>query len=123
MSGVGKTDIVVMWTVGPEDVAEGDRIFASHVEWMQGTPAGRGGGAAVLHDLQGTRAGEPAGPELDSDGNTIFVLTEIYASPAGVPEHWKQAVESWQDLPAFMEWSTEGKIGTLHSGTIVQALW
>ena len=29
MSDVGKTNIVVMWTVGPDDVAEGDRIFVS----------------------------------------------------------------------------------------------
>ena len=123
MSGVGKTDIVVMWTVGPEDVAEGDRIFASHVEWMQGHP--REGAAALLSYKisKGPELANPLDPNSDPTGNTIFVLTEIYASPAGVPEHWKQAVESWQDLPAFMEWSTKGKIGTLHNGTIVQALW
>jgi hypothetical protein len=27
MSEIGKTHIVIMWTVGPDDVAEGDRIF------------------------------------------------------------------------------------------------
>ena len=42
---------------------------------------------------------------------------------AGVVEHWKQAVETWQDLPAFMDWSSKGKVGTLHSGTVVQGLW
>ena len=26
-------------------------------------------------------------------------------------------------LSAFMDWSTKGKIGTLHSGTVSQALW
>jgi hypothetical protein len=36
MSDVGKTNIVVMWTVGPDDVAEGDRIFESHAHWMTG---------------------------------------------------------------------------------------
>jgi hypothetical protein len=55
---------------------------------------------------------------------TIFVLDEFYESPAGVVEHWKQAVESWQDLSAFMEWSKKAKrVSTLHSGTLVQALW
>ena len=62
-------------------------------------------------------------PNSDPTGNTIFVLTEVYESPVGVPEYWKQGVESWQDLPAFMDWNTKGKIGTLDSGTIVQALW
>ena len=29
MSHMGKSHLVIMWTVGPDDVAEGDRIFAS----------------------------------------------------------------------------------------------
>ncbi|MEA2285759.1 MAG: hypothetical protein QOJ21_1802 [Solirubrobacteraceae bacterium] len=32
MSDAGKTNIVVMWTVGPDEVAEGVRIFESHVD-------------------------------------------------------------------------------------------
>jgi hypothetical protein len=38
MSHMGKSHLVVMFTVGPDDVAEGDRIFASHGEWMKGHP-------------------------------------------------------------------------------------
>jgi hypothetical protein len=30
MSHMGKSHLVIMFTVGPDDVAEGDRIFASH---------------------------------------------------------------------------------------------
>ena len=36
MSHIGKSHLVVMFTVGPDEVAEGDRIFASHGEWMKG---------------------------------------------------------------------------------------
>jgi hypothetical protein len=36
MSHRGKSHIVIMFAVGPDDVAEGDRIFASHGEWMKG---------------------------------------------------------------------------------------
>jgi len=36
MSENGKTNIVVMWTVSPENVAEGDRIFESHAKWITG---------------------------------------------------------------------------------------
>ncbi len=46
MSEVGKTNIVVMWTVAEGDVAEGDRIFESHVKWMTGHP--REGDTALL---------------------------------------------------------------------------
>jgi len=123
MPDVGKTNIVVMWTVGPDDVAEGDRIFESHVEWMKGHP--REGAAALLSYKisKGPELANPLDPNSDPTGNTIFVLTEVYESPAGVAEHWKQAVESWQNLPAFMDWSTKGKIGTLHTGEVVHALW
>jgi hypothetical protein len=66
---------------------------------------------------------KPAGPNSDPTGNTIFVLVEVYESPAGVDEHWRQAIETWQDLPALMEWSGKGNVSTLHSGTVVQGLW
>lgn len=46
MSHTGKSRLIIMFTVGPDDVAEGDRIFASHAEWMKGHP--RKGDAALL---------------------------------------------------------------------------
>ncbi len=58
-------------------------------------------------------------PNSEPTGNTIFVLSEVYATPAGVAERWRQAVETWHDLPAFMEWSGKVNVGTLHSGTVV----
>jgi hypothetical protein len=36
MSEMGKTHIVIMWTVGPDDVAEGDHLFESRAKWMTG---------------------------------------------------------------------------------------
>ena len=72
------------------------------------------------------------GPELENPvdansappGDTIVVLAEFYEAPAGVVEHWRQAVADWPDLGAFMEWSNKAKrVSTLHSGTLVQALW
>ena len=65
---------------------------------------------------------DPLDPGSAPTGHTIFVLNEVYESPAGVANHWKQAVETWQDLPAFMDWS-KGRATTLHNGTVVQALW
>jgi hypothetical protein len=124
MSDMGKSHIVIMWTVGPDDVAAGDRLFESHGKWMTGHP--RKGDAALLSYSisKGPELSNPVDPNSDPTGDTIFVLDEFYESPAGVVEHWKQAVETWQDLPAFMTWTAKGKkVVTLHSGTVVQALW
>jgi hypothetical protein len=123
MADTGRTNIVVMWTAGPDEVAEGDRIFESHVKWMTGHP--REGDTALLSYMisKGPELANPLDPNSAETGNTIFVLSEIYQTPAGVPEHWRQAIESWADLPAFMEWSTRCGASTLHSGTVVQALW
>lgn len=123
MSDLGKTSLVIVWTVRPHDVAEGDRIFESHAKWMTGHP--REGGAALLsyRISKGPELSNPMDPNSAPTGDTVFVLTEVYESPAGVAEHWKQAVETWQDLPAIIDWSSKGKVATLHSGTVVQALW
>ena len=68
MSDVGKTNIVVMWTMGPEDVAEGDRIFESHVAWMKGHP--RSGDTALLSYTisKGPELSNPGRPQLGADG-------------------------------------------------------
>jgi hypothetical protein len=123
MSEVGKTHIAVMWIVGPDDVAEGDRLFKSHGKWMTGHPRE---GAAALRSYsisKGPELSNPVDPNSAPTGDTIFVLSEVYESPAGVVEHWKQAVETWQDLEKWMEWSARCKVSTLHSGTIVEAVW
>jgi hypothetical protein len=84
MADVGKTNIVVMWTVGPDDVAEGDRIFESHVNWMNGHP--RDGDTALrsYKISKGPELSNPVDPNSDPTGNTIFVLSEVYETPAGV---------------------------------------
>ena len=102
MSDLGKAHIVIMWTVGPDDVAAGDRLFESHGKWMTGHPREGDAAPAVLQHLQGPGAVESVNPNSDPTGDTIFVLDEFYESPVGVVEHWRQAVETWQDLPAFM---------------------
>jgi hypothetical protein len=122
MSEIGKTHIVIMWTVGPDNVAEGDRLFESHGKWMTGHS--REGDTALLDYSisKGPELGNPMDPNSAPTGDTIFVLDEFYESPAGVVEHWR--AESWQDLGAVMEWSSKAKrVSTLHGGTLVQALW
>jgi len=113
-----------MWTVGPDDVAAGDRLFESHGKWMTGHS--REGATALLDYSisKGPELSNPVDPDSDPTGDTIFVLDEFYESPAGVVEHWRLAREGWEDLPAFMDWTGKAKkVVTLHSGTTVQGLW
>ena len=129
MSEMGKSHIVIMWTVGPDDVAEGDALFATHAKWM--TAHTREGPTALRSYTisKGPELSDPLDPDSPETGNTIFVLDEFYESPAGPVEHWRLArssdpTESWpEDLHALIPWSAKTKVSTLHSGTVVQDLW
>src|SRR5439155_24442886 len=94
MSEMGKTHIVIMWTVGPDDVAEGDRIFESHGKWMKGH-AREGPTALRSYSIsKGPELSNPLDPDSSPTGNTIFVLDEFYESPAGPVERWRLARSS-----------------------------
>jgi len=123
MSHRGKSHLVIMFTVGPDDVAEGDRIFASHGEWMKGHP--REGDVALLDYTvsKGPELSNPMDPNSEPTGKTTFVLDEYYESPAGIARHWQDAMDNWSDLSAVMAWGAKGTVATLHNGTAVQALW
>ncbi len=123
MSNLGKTHIIIMWKVGPDDVAEGDRIFASHAEWMKGHP--REGDTALLSYSisKGPELANPLDPNSEPTGSTMFLLDEFYESPAGVARHWEDAIANWTDVGALVDWSAKGTVATLHSGTAVHALW
>src|ERR1700757_5178018 len=97
MSHMGKSHLVIMFTVGPDDVAEGDRIFASHGEWMKGHT--REGDEALLEYSisKGPELSNPMDPSSEPTGKTIFVIDEYYASPAGIARHWQDAAENWPD--------------------------
>ncbi len=42
----GKAQVLLVLTVGPDEVAEGDRLVASHASWIEGRP--RSGELALL---------------------------------------------------------------------------
>ena len=74
MSNMGKSHLVIMFTVGPDDVGEGDRIFASHGEFMKGHP--REGDVALLDYTvsKGPELSNPMDASSEPTGNTIFVV-------------------------------------------------
>jgi hypothetical protein len=65
----------------------------------------------------------PADFNSTPTGNTCFVLTEIYESPAGVLDHMKQAKENWGDHPAFSGWLEKCKVTPVLAASIFNSLW
>ena len=123
MANLGKSHIIIMWTVSADQEAEGDRLFASHAEWMKGHPR-EGAEALLSYSIsKGPELANPLDPNSEPTGNTIFLLDEFYESPAGVARHWQDATENWGDLGKVVELSAKGTVATLHCGTAVQALW
>ena len=124
MPDKGKSHLIIMFTVGPDDVAEGDRIFASHGDFMKGHP--REGDAALLSYSisKGPELSDPMDPSSEPTGNTIFVVDECYETAAGIARHWQDTTENWPEMAsAAPAWFAKATIVTLHNGTIVQALW
>jgi hypothetical protein len=123
MASKGTSHLLIMFTVGPDDVAEGDRIFASHGEFMKGHP--REGDVALLDYSisKGPELSNPMDPSSEPTGNTIFVVDERYASPAGIANHWQDTMANWAEMSsAAPAWFEKATIVTLHNGTAVQAL-
>ena len=122
MSQAGNSHLVIMFTVGPDEVAEGDRIFASHGEWMKGHP--REGDVALLEYTvsKGPELSNPMDPNSEPTGRTVFVIDEYYESPSGIARHWQDAADNWSDMAAAVAWSAKGTVATLHNGTAIQAL-
>ncbi len=124
MSTIGKTQITIIFIAPPEHVAEGDRIFQSHAAWMERTHH-RDGELALLryNIIKAPELENPLDPGSAPTGNTMFVLDEMYENQAGLDDHWKQAAESWEDLGAIVEWSSQCKVITAHNGVAIQGLW
>jgi hypothetical protein len=123
MSHMGESHLTIMFTVAAEDVAEGDRLFASHGQWMKGHP--REGDVALLEYTvsKGPELSNPLDPNSEPTGRTIFVLDEYYASPAGITRHWQDSADNWPDMSAVLAWGAKAEVATLHNGAAVQALW
>lgn len=124
MSQQGKTQITFIFTVGPDQVGEGDRIFASHAEWMEQTHHREGDLALLRYNVvKGPELSNQLDPSSEPTANTCFVLSEVYETPAGLADHWKQGAEGWKDFNAFVEWASNVKVAALHGAPVVYSLW
>jgi len=124
MSHQGKIQITLMFTVGPDQVEEADRIFASHAEWMEQTHYRDGELALLSYSVaKAPELSNPLDPSSEPTANTCFALSEVYETPAGLADHWKRGAESWEDFNAFVGWASNANVTALHGAPVVYSLW
>jgi hypothetical protein len=124
MANQGKTQLIIIVNAPAEEVAEGDRIFTSHLPWMERTHHRTGEKALISYDLSKAPAlSNPMDPSSAPTGNVNFVLAEVYESPAGVADHFEQAEASWEDYPAFMSWLGRCNTNLVPMAEIGKSLW
>jgi len=124
MSHEGKTQITFIFTATPEQASEGDRLFDSHADWMGKTHHKKGDLALLQYDVaRGPEVSNPLDPSSSPTGNTCFVLDEVYETPAGLEDHWKQGADNWSDFNAFMQWAGQVDVKVLHGSPVVHSLW
>ena len=124
MAYVGKTQLIYVIVAPPDQVKEGERIFASHGPWMKSTHHRNGDKTLHTYNVsKGPELSNPIDPNSAPTGNTVFVLSEIYETDAGVTDHFAQAAASWQDFPALLDWLGKCKVTGVPAAPIVNSLW
>jgi hypothetical protein len=105
-------------------VAEGDRIYRSHIDWMKGTHHHEGPKALISYDVSKTpELSDPFDLASKPTGNTVFLLTEVYGSDAGVVDHFEQAQASWKDFPAWKAWTEKCNTTKVGAAKVFNTLW
>jgi len=123
MSDKGKTQLTIILTATPDLVDEGDRVFELHEQWMAETHARDGDKALLSYNIaKGPETANPLDPSSEPTGNTCYALNEVYASQAGVDDHWLQA-QNWEHFGDLFAWASKCKVTTLHGSPVVRSHW
>ena len=119
----GKVQITMLLTVPAGQVAEGDRLFGSHGEWIEATHPRSGETALLAYSVsKGPGLTNPLDPGSQPTGNTTYVVDEVYESEAGVANHWRLGAEGWTDFSAFVAWASGARATVQHRGAVINAL-
>ena len=123
MAQLGKTQVTIMWTATPDLVAEGERIFASHADWMAKSHHKDGELAMLSYNIvKGPELSNPLDPSSAPTGNTSFVLAALYQTQEGLDDHWRMGPE-WSDFGAYAAWARKCRVSALHGSPVIQSLW
>lgn len=124
MAHQGNLQLVFVITATPDLVAEGDRIFAHHAQWMASSHHREGDKALFVYDVSKVaELSNPLDPSSEPTGNTHFILAEVYQSEAGIADHFEQASGSWEEFGNFVKWIGACKSTVIPSAPIVHSLW
>ena len=120
----GKIQLLIVAVANAEQTVEGNRLFATHKPWMKSTHHQEGDKALLRYNVStAPELSNPLDPESEPTGNTIFILAEVYASGAGVADHFEQAAASWDDYDAFMAWVGATNATVVPAAPITHSLW
>ena len=124
MANTGKIQLIYVIVAPPDQVEEGDRIFASHGPWMESTHPKDGFKALISYDVsKAPELSNPFDPDSEPTGNTVFVLNEIYETAAGVAGHFEQAMGSWADFEPLLAWLEKCSVTGVPTAPISNSLW
>ncbi len=124
MAYKGKIQLTILIVAPPDQVEEGDRIFRTHGPWMEATHHRDGDKALLTYNVSKVaELSDLMDPNSDPTGNTVYILSEIYKTEAGVADHFQQAETSWQDFPALGKWLENCKVTGVAAAPIINSLW
>lgn len=84
MATKGKSQLLMTFVANPDQVGKIDALVASHGAYMAKTHPREGSEALLSYNFsKGPELANPLDPGSGSTGNTRYVLSEIYESPAG----------------------------------------
>lgn len=124
MSHKDKLMIAMQVIAGPDQVAQGDRLFASHAAFMAETHHRDGELALLSYNVaKSSEFVDPLAPDPTPSGNTIYLMVEIYETAEGVADHWRMGQEVWADFATMMEWLAKCDMTILHGSAVMHSLW
>lgn len=124
MAHTGNIQLTFVIIASPEQAKEGDRLFQSHAPWMTATHHRSGDKALLTYDVsKAPELSNPLDPNSAPTGNTCFILSEVYATEAGVADHFEQAQSSWDDFSAFLKWMEGCSVTVIPAAPIIHSLW
>lgn len=118
----GYHQLTIAVTTGPQNVADGDRLWDSHHAYIRRSHRP----FLVAYSLsEGPELRNALDPTSAPTGNTTYVLNECYRTSADIIEHWAKTSTEWQDFGAIISWMQRPgtTVVTLHDGVVRNSLW
>lgn len=120
---MGKTRLTFTLVVPAKSVALADKVFACHATWMAETHHHTGPMALLNYDVSKmAELSDPTGLKSKPTGNTLYVLTEVYESVAGVEDHFMQTPKTWKCFDQFVELLNASKVQKISAAKIFNSL-